>query len=103
MTPEQIRTLRQAARKVANNARNVQTLANAYAFTVWTDGSDFEEILQLILSGDIDGLREARGPTGQEIREEAQRLKLDRYWSRASCSLKAELNLIPGSKYYGET
>ncbi len=100
MTPEQIRRLRRTAREAANKARNVQTLINSYAFTVWADGADYEDLQQMIEAGDLESLREMRGPTSQQVRDEAQRMKIDNYWSRAAFSLKAELSATEGSMFY---
>ena len=102
MTPEEIRTLRRVARVTANNARNVKTMVDSFAFIGWAQRAEYNIVKAMIESGDMAALRTLRGPSAQEIRDEAKRVGLEKYWSRPADSMFVELTATLGSVYYDD-
>ena len=100
MTRDEIALLRRLARERANQARSIHGLVSSQTFMTWADRTTFEVARAVILAVDYSGFIALKGPAASAIRAEAQRMKLEDYWSRPVEPMLDELTKNPLSVFY---
>jgi len=100
MTRDEITELRRLARERANQARSIHGLISSRTFLNWANRTTFEVAKAVILAVDYPGFIALKGPAASAIRAEAQRMKLEEYWSRPVEPMLDELTRNPLSVFY---